>query len=98
MSVEVAVRVVDERNSNRNWSPASAPLGTRLQSPVTSMTVVVAPVPFGDQPLSPSALVAFTWNTYDVPGVRLFFTALARVTFCGPSLQSLVPCTLYRRA
>ena len=40
MSVEVAVRLVDERNSSRNWSPTPSPVGTRLQSSSTLTGVV----------------------------------------------------------
>ena len=36
MSVEVAVRLVDERNSSRNWSPTPSPVGIRLQLSSTS--------------------------------------------------------------
>ena len=31
MAVALALRLVEERNSSRNWSPAARPVGLRLQ-------------------------------------------------------------------
>ena len=98
MSVEEAFRLVDERNSSRNWSPTLRLSGTRLQLFGTSFMVVVVPVPLCDQLPSPSALVARTCTRYGVPGVRLPMLSLVAVTSCGPSVQPLAPCTLYRRS
>ena len=41
MSVDAALRFVEERNSSRNLSPAPRPAGLRLQLAVTSTSVVV---------------------------------------------------------
>ena len=37
MSVDVALRLVEERNSSRNWVPAVTAVGLRLQSARTSV-------------------------------------------------------------
>ena len=37
MSVDEALRLVEERNSSRNWSPAATAEGLRLQSAGTSV-------------------------------------------------------------
>ena len=50
-------------------------------------SAVVAPLPEGDQLLSPSSLVARTCTWYEVPASRLPMLASVAVTFCGPLLQ-----------
>ena len=44
MSVAVASRLVEERNSSRNLAPAARPVGLRLQSAGTAVGAVAAPV------------------------------------------------------
>ena len=42
MAVDEPSRVVEERNSSRNWSPAVRPVGMRPQSAGTKKSAVVA--------------------------------------------------------
>ena len=58
---------------------------------LTTGSAWVLPVPDADQGPSPSLFVARTCTSYSVLALRPMMAAVRPVTFCGPSVQSVVP-------
>ena len=50
MSVDTASRLVEERNSSRNWAPTARPVGVRLQPARTALAAVESLVTAGTPP------------------------------------------------
>ena len=62
MSVDVALRLVEDRNISRNWSPTARPVGLRLQLEGTSLGAALTVPLDGNAALTngPSLLLALS--------------------------------------